>query len=169
MDKRTSRREYRDSFESAIENYRREVTPPLETHISNRDFHLWGDNNVKVCIRKRPIFSHEYSAGEFDVVTCFPIPDQKVVIHDARMHTDMKRMFINNHEFRFDRVFDDNTKNLDVYLEATAPLVRFAVDGGYASCMVYGQTGASDSLMEFYRLLRLIIFFCYGLTYCIYL
>ena len=81
---------------------------------------------MQVCVRKRPIFPHEIAASEFDVITCCNNTCnnnnrnvkknimQTTVIHDARMHSDMKRMFIDHHNFVFHRVFDEKTGNGEV-------------------------------------------------------
>jgi hypothetical protein len=150
MDKRTARREYRGAFINAITTYRKrgkdqsstddELTNPL------RDI-SWvteSDQNIRVCVRKRPIFKHEIEDFEFDVVSA--VSGRLAVIHDGRMHTDMRRQFMNHHEFLFDKVFDEKTKNEDVYLSAVAPLVKFAaIEGGYCTCLVYGQTGSGKT------------------------
>ena len=66
---------------------------------------------------------------------------KKVVVHDARMHTDMIRQFMNHNEFEFDRVFDESSDNDTVYASAAKPLVDITLKGGFSTCMVYGQTG----------------------------
>jgi len=70
---------------------------------------------------------------------------KKVVVHDARMHTDMIRQFMNHNEFEFDRVFDESADNDTVYACAARPLVDIAVKGGFSTCMVYGQTGSGKT------------------------
>lgn len=137
MDKRTARREYKNDFERAIRDY----VVKLPSFDSNQNIGKlnWENGNIRVCVRKRPIFSREVSAGEFDVVTC--CGPGTAVIHDARMHSDMKRRFINNIAFDFDKVFNEKARNEDVYSSAALPLVEFAYRGGNATCMVYGQTG----------------------------
>ena len=55
-----------------------------------------------------PFFPKEYQKGEFYVISCLP---KRVVIHDARMHADMRHMFLNHHDFAFDDVFGDNADN----------------------------------------------------------
>lgn len=142
MDKRTARREYRDDFAAAIGRYRRRITarPPIEESNSyEKEAESWDHGSIRVCVRRRPIFKEEIKGFEFDVVTC--IEGKRVVIHDARMHTDMKRQFINHHAFDFDRVFDEKCGNDEVYENTAAPLTAIAVDGGYATCLMYGQTG----------------------------
>lgn len=145
MDKRTARREYRSDFNKAICNYR-------SLHVSNTKAIRhgiisasddWRDGNIKVFVRKRPIFKHELDAFEFDVATC--TDDHTIVIHDARMHNDMKRQLINHHEFHFDRTFNEHTKNDEVYSATAKSLVNIACDGGYSTCLVYGQTGSGKT------------------------
>jgi kinesin family protein 2/24 len=148
MDKRTARREYRDTFAGAIARYR--------AIVSSEDLHAYaqegsgtgsgdmqeGQHNVSVCVRKRPIFQHEIDDGEFDVITT--IGGKKVVVHDARMHADMKRQFLYHYEFNFDHVFGEKASNRDVYNASAAPLVESALQGGYATCLMYGQTGSGS-------------------------
>ena len=85
---------------------------------------------IQVCVRKRPIFPHEISSSEFDVVTCCYINRDvnssgkmdpcvarsmnSVIIHDARMHSDMKRMYLDHHNFVFHKVFDEKAENDEV-------------------------------------------------------
>ena len=45
--------------------------------------------SISVFVRKRPIHKHELSNSEFDVVTA--TAKNTCVVHDARMHIDMKR------------------------------------------------------------------------------
>lgn len=114
----------------------------LDESRSDYKFIRWEDGKINVFIRKRPIFKKETNLGEFDVVTCNSL--SSVTIHDARMHTDMKRQFINHHEFQFDRVFNENISNATVYNQSVAPLVRIASVGGFATCLMYGQTGSGE-------------------------
>ena len=62
-------------------------------------------SNVRVVVRKRPIFEHEIDGHEFDVATC--LDARNVTIHDTRMHADMRRMLLTNHSFEFDGVFNE--------------------------------------------------------------
>jgi len=94
-------------------------------------------------VRKRPIFRDEIDNYEFDIVTC--VGEDTVVVHDARMHTDMKKQYINHHEFRFDHVFNENADNHEVYMNTAAMLVPVAVNGGKATCLMYGQTGSGKT------------------------
>ena len=55
-----------------------------------------------------PFFPKGFQKGVFDVISCLPI---RVVIHDARMHADMRRMLLSHQDFAFDDVFEDNADN----------------------------------------------------------
>ena len=138
MDKRTARREYKDDFAAAIERFRHRTNRQINDSPGEGDRN-WDNGSIRVCVRKRPIFRSELKSFEFDVVTCYS--GKRIIIHDARMHTDMKRQFINHHEFEFDRVFDERCNNDEVYADTAAPLIDIAVSGGYATCLMYGQTG----------------------------
>jgi hypothetical protein len=146
MDKRTARREYRHDFIAAISDFRsRHASEIRNLDRGHRNLSWDGDQCVRVCVRKRPIFKQELVESEFDVVSV--LSNKKVIIHDARMHSDMKRQFMNNHEFDFDVAFDETSDNEEVYKCAVAELVKFSsIEGGYGTCLVYGQTGTKRAV-----------------------
>jgi len=161
LDKRTARREYRTTFGKAIAGFQQQnsiypygedfqVGENLEEDGQVLDFEK-GAGNVRVLVRKRPIFEHEESASEFDVVSC--VDGKTAIIHDTRMHADMRRMMMSNHFFDFDGVFNENATNDNVYASACRPLVTEAVNGGFATVCVYGQTGSGKSftMTSFYE------------------
>ena len=74
VDKRTARREQAPHFVPAIRAWKMEHTDgtPVGVVCSSAG-HQPGEADVggmRVCVRKRPIFAHERSQGEYDVVTC---------------------------------------------------------------------------------------------------
>ena len=184
IDKRTARREYRDDFIKAIDKFKNKYIlnnkntgnksmPPHSSSTSykatitntntraNCNAVTWQDGNIKVYIRKRPIFKHELTSYEFDVISCKESISrnqngsscsssdnssimESIIVHDCRMHADMKRQIINHHEFQFNKVFDEYTTNPDIYHHTTKSLVAISCDGGYSTCLVYGQTGDGD-------------------------
>jgi hypothetical protein len=77
-------------------------------------------------------------------VTC-PGGVPRVAVHDAKMRPDMRHMYMDHHEFKFDQVFDETATNDHVYDSAAAPLVRLAASGGYATAMMFGQTGSGKT------------------------
>lgn len=152
MDKRTARREYRETFSNAIASYRAKVA--AMGHSEDACSELNGDarpaedsnsNSVRVCVRKRPIFNYEIKDHEFDVITC--VGQKTIVVHDARMHADMKRQYLHHYEFNFDNVFSEKASNEEVYAAAASPLVKYASLGGFSTCLMYGQTGSGSKFV----------------------
>ena len=140
MDKRTARRTHRDDFVRAISRYCDSLDLDDEATLARLE---WLEGTVRVCVRKRPIFKDELGGHEFDV--CTVLQGSKIIVHDARMHSDMRRQLMNNNHFQFDRVFSHTCGNEEVYEEAASPLIREAAVGGYATCLMYGQTGSGKT------------------------
>lgn len=138
VDKRTARREHRQCFEAAVARFRK---APFEAPAPPRG-NSAHESGFRVCVRKRPFFQHEAEQGEFDVLSCL---SERIVVHDARMHPDMRNMFMNHHDFSFDEVFGETVDNEAVYQDTACNLVDTVVDGGQATIMMYGQTGSGKT------------------------
>ena len=69
MDKRTSRRQYRDTFAKGIADQRELIAAMVSPTIDSTGLN-WDSSNIRVCVRKRPIFPRELENREFDVITC---------------------------------------------------------------------------------------------------
>jgi hypothetical protein len=89
FDKRRSRRDNRAPFEAAVAQWRlmNAAVPRAPGGLSGGE-----EGGVSVFARKRPLFSHEMSRGEYDVVTV--ASTQEIVVHNCQMHADLKRMII---------------------------------------------------------------------------
>ena len=135
VDKRTARRDHAPLFAAAVEAYRgrprEEPAPPLPNRA------------LRVCVRRRPIFAHETTAGEFDVLTADTT--SSIVVHDCRLKPDCRHLFISHHKFIFDRVYSEAESGGDVYAAEVRPLVDRVVRGGHATVMMYGQTGSGKT------------------------
>ena len=153
VDKRTARRDHAPKFMGAIAQYRYDngllgedahEGQPSEGAVEHGDGDSCqgegaGTSRLRVCVRQRPIFSHETQAGEFDVLSS---DRRAMVVHDCRTEADCRRLFISHHTLAFDRVFDGRTASEAVYADAVAPLVRLAARGEAPACiLMYGQTG----------------------------
>ena len=104
VDKRTARRDFGPQFRSALARYRYEHGQPGEyAHEPAPPPEHSGQ--LRVAVRRRPIFLHETSAGEFDVLTCST--GSCVTVHDCRMPPDCRRLFVAHHSFAFDAVYDE--------------------------------------------------------------
>ena len=53
--------------------------------------------------------------------------------------------YIEQHEFAFDKVFDENTTHIDLYQDAVSPLVKAAFTGTKITVFAYGQTGSGKT------------------------
>lgn len=57
---------------------------------------------IQICVRKRPIFQKEESAGEIDCVSaCNP----RVRVHECKYKVDGVTKTVENSDFQFDNVY----------------------------------------------------------------
>ena len=74
-------------------------TKDAQTHSSTVNM------KISVCVRKRPIFIKEATAGEMDSVSAAnPI----IRVHECKFKVDGITKYIENHDFNFDNTFSDN-------------------------------------------------------------
>jgi kinesin family member 2/24 len=71
---------------------------------------------ISVCVRKRPIFNKESSAGEIDAVSA---ANPLIRVHECKYKVDGITKFIENHDFTFDNTFSE--------LEGTDNLYKSAI------------------------------------------
>ena len=146
VDTRTARRDHAHLFKGGITRFRQEIygTHPADMEDSSRDplIHAPGDA-LRVAVRRRPFFKHELDQGEFDVVSC---ERRRITVHDCRLYSDCRRLYIEHKSFRFDRVYDEQASSADVYGESVTPLVQRACRTARASTvLMYGQTGSGKT------------------------
>ena len=99
-------------------------------------------HQICVAVRKRPMNKKEMQKKDIDVVT---IPRKDLLlVHEPKQKVDLTR-YLQNHEFRFDYAFDENSDNEMVYRYTARPLVQTIFDGGMATCFAYGQTGSGKT------------------------
>ena len=63
---------------------------------------------IRVVVRKRPLTQKENSKGDADVITM--TGDQTLYVAEPRVKVDLTK-YIENHEFKFDNVFGENSTN----------------------------------------------------------
>lgn len=100
------------------------------------------ENQITVCVRKRPLNDKEVRRREVDVVSV-PTRNQ-LVVHEPKHKVDLTK-YLENQHFRFDYVFDDTCSNDIVYKFTAKPLVKTIFEGGMATCFAYGQTGSGKT------------------------
>merc|ERR1719158_621238 len=74
-------------------------------------FHETGEAEVKVLVRKRPMFVKELEV-DFDVIRT---SSTSCMISNSLFQADLKVPFFVHTQFHFDRAFDETASNLDVY------------------------------------------------------
>ncbi|XP_044252596.1 kinesin-like protein Klp10A [Tribolium madens] len=100
------------------------------------------ENQITVCVRKRPLNTREKNRNEVDVITV-PTKNQ-MIVHEPKHKVDLTK-YLDNQHFRFDYVFDETCTNETVYKFTAQPLVKTIFEGGMATCFAYGQTGAGKT------------------------
>mmetsp|Transcript_92675 Transcript_92675/g.200355 ORF Transcript_92675/g.200355 Transcript_92675/m.200355 type:complete len:495 (+) Transcript_92675:122-1606(+) len=100
-------------------------------------------DGIFVCVRKRPLQSHEVQSRELDCVTaCNPF----AIIHERKFKVDGITKCLESHQFEFDRVFDEDSGTEDLYRTVAGPLVPWVLDNsGRATLFAYGQTGSGKT------------------------
>jgi len=120
-------RDYQESLEEA-------------DHLSMNDPVV--DHQICVCVRKRPMNKKEINKKEIDIITC---PDKdRAIVHECKLKVDLTK-YLENHNFRFDYTFDEDTNNELVYRYTAKPLVNSVFNRGMATCFAYGQTGSGKT------------------------
>lgn len=100
------------------------------------------ENQITVCVRKRPLNDKEHHKKEIDVMSV-PTKNQ-LIVHEPKQKVDLTK-FLENQLFRFDYVFDESCTNDIVYKFTAKPLVKTIFEGGMATCFAYGQTGSGKT------------------------
>ena len=104
----------------------------------------YNDDRIKVCVRKRPLSSKEILSNHQDILE-LNSAHQSVAVLEDRVKLDGISRYIEKHEFRFDRVFDVNSSNHQIYSSCVQELVDTVISGGRATCFAYGQTGSGKT------------------------
>ncbi|GMF27476.1 unnamed protein product [Phytophthora lilii] len=120
---------------------------------------------LSVFIRKRPLAKKELKAKGYDIISClFASEDQsskrdtntmplrrELVCHEPKLRVDCSET-LENHQFRFDGVFDELQENSRVYDATVGPMVPYLVSEAIASddttsltVFAYGQTGSGKT------------------------
>lgn len=156
LDKRTARLRYSGDFMADLAKHRTSLASPLakeaeEATCTNSS----SNNNVEICIRKRPIFQYEIARGEFDVVA-IDVDNSNtetggnnngdvVAINNCVMHADMRRKLVKPTFFPCTKAFDENATQDDIYTKVAQPMVQHSARGGISTIFMFGQTGSGKS------------------------
>ena len=97
---------------------------------------------IRVVIRKRPLSKRELNKNEKDVIE---IKDKMtVIVKEQKQKVDLTK-YIEEHKFKFDLAYDQETENEKIYLEIVRPMIEAAFNGIKITCFAYGQTGSGKT------------------------
>lgn len=94
-------------------------------------------------VRKRPLNEKERGRKEDDIVTMNPSCGH-LCVHEPKTKVDLTR-YIEQQNFNFDDVLDENTSQDMVYFTTVYPLVETIFNKAKATCFAYGQTGSGKT------------------------
>lgn len=100
------------------------------------------ENQISVCVRKRPLNTKELTRKEVDVISV--VSKDTLIVHEPKQKVDLTK-YLENQHFRFDYAFDETCTNELVYKFTAKPLVKTIFEGGMATCFAYGQTGSGKT------------------------
>ena len=102
------------------------------------------ENTPKICgvVRKRPLNRRELARGDSDIIEVNS--QNQLTVRETKVKVDMTR-FVEESQFRFDRVYDCATTNNCIYNECVRPLVDATFRKLKTTCFAYGQTGSGKT------------------------
>ena len=99
--------------------------------------------NVKVVCRFRPLNERQKALGNSIVHEL--LDDKTVAIKDTKDKVDKKGGEAESLKFSFDKVFDANCTQEDVYSYAAAPVIDSVIKGFNGTIFAYGQTSSGKT------------------------
>lgn len=111
------------------------------------------NSNMKVVVRVRPPNERELSQGKVNVIkvidnymlTFDPKEDDLNQISNQKNRMSVLDKRIRDLSFAFDRVFNDQATNEEVFEHTTKPVVESVLDGYNCSVFAYGATSAGKT------------------------
>lgn len=102
------------------------------------------NDNICVCVRKRPLNDKERKKKEHDAVT---VLHPTATVHSAKLRVDGIEKYLDHNSFRFDHSFDEDSTTDTVYQYTAKPLVNYVCggNGARATVFAYGQTGSGKT------------------------
>lgn len=98
----------------------------------------------KICVRKRPLNTHEIREGLHDAIDVNK-SEGYVTLHDGRMARNGRRLSMTHRHYFFDRIWDETASNHQVCMTEVNQLVQWALDGYSSTLLCFGQTGTGKT------------------------
>ncbi|XP_052279055.1 kinesin-like protein KIF3A [Dreissena polymorpha] len=96
-------------------------------------------DNVRVCVRCRPMNEKEKEQGCIQVVNVDTVRKNVTVNHKESSRGEPPKTY------SFDNVYAPDAKQVDIYNETARPIVDFVLEGYNGTIFAYGQTGTGKT------------------------
>ena len=106
------------------------------------------DLRFKVLIRVRPPSEKEKKNPYFDNIVTISNNNTRIDLREKYLleeEEDDEDMFINNHTFTFDQIFDSNSKQPEIFDKGAKKAVHAVLKGYNSTILAYGQTGTGKT------------------------
>lgn len=114
----------------------------LDALDSTGDHRTLEGRDIDVCIRVRPLLSHETSKGFFS--TTFARGEDSVTAMEPRIDVRGEPR-VKTHDYHVDFAFGPDNTTHHVYDNVTRPLIELGLKGGVCTLLAYGQTGSGKT------------------------
>ena len=99
-------------------------------------------SKIRVIVRKRPANHREFSQNDIDIIGTEG--KNIIVVKELKNKVDLTK-YIEEHRYTFDRVYNENSTNQQIYKEMLEPMIKAAFNKTKITCFAYGQTGSGKT------------------------
>lgn len=137
-------RDFDDDFDLTSNRQQATVDGNMRAPIMEKEIVAKESNvaKIKVVVRKRPLNKKELLRKEDDIVTVHDI--SYLTVYEPKLKVDLTA-YVEQHEFCFDAILDENVSNDEVYRQTVEPIIPTIFERTKATCFAYGQTGSGKT------------------------
>ncbi len=99
-------------------------------------------SKIKVVVRKRPANEREIIQNDIDIINLSGT--DTIIVKELKNKVDLTK-YIEEHHFTFDKAYDENSTNHQIYEEIVKPMIKAAFNRTKITCFAYGQTGSGKT------------------------
>ena len=99
-------------------------------------------SKIKVVVRKRPANEREIIQNDIDIINLSG--NDTIIVKELKNKVDLTK-YIEEHHFTFDKAYDENSTNHQIYEEIVKPMIKAAFNRTKITCFAYGQTGSGKT------------------------
>ena len=99
-------------------------------------------SKIRVIVRKRPANHREFSQNDIDIIGTEG--KNIIVVKELKNKVDLTK-YIEEHRYTFDRAYNENSTNQQIYEEMLEPMIKAAFNKTKITCFAFGQTGSGKT------------------------